>query len=73
MGNRGDIVVLIDLAVLLSPFCNWLRICAVELLLLSLCVEWLMSSMSSKCLPFNISFIFRNRKKSLEALALTSL
>jgi len=27
----------------------------------------LMSSMSSKCLPFNISFIFRNRKKSLGA------
>ena len=25
----------------------------------------LMSSMSSKCLPFNISFIFGNRKKSL--------
>jgi len=27
----------------------------------------LMSSMSLKCLPFNISFIFGNRKKSLEA------
>ena len=27
----------------------------------------LMSSMSPKCLHFNISFIFRNRKKSLEA------
>ena len=27
----------------------------------------LMSSMSSKCLPFNISFIFGNRKKSLGA------
>jgi len=27
----------------------------------------LMSSMSSKCLPFNISFIFGNRKKSLWA------
>jgi hypothetical protein len=26
-------------AVLFSPFCNWLRICVVELLLLSLCVE----------------------------------
>jgi hypothetical protein len=26
-----------------------------------------MSSMSSKCLPFSISFIFWNRKKSLEA------
>jgi hypothetical protein len=26
-----------------------------------------MSSMSSKCLPFNISFIFGNRKKSLGA------
>jgi len=27
----------------------------------------LISSMSSKCLPFNISFIFGNRKKSLGA------
>jgi len=27
----------------------------------------LMSSISSKCLPFDISFIFGNRKKSLEA------
>jgi len=27
----------------------------------------LMSSMSSKCLPFNIFFIFENRKKSLGA------
>jgi len=25
----------------------------------------LVSSMSSKCLPFNISFIFGNRKKSM--------
>ena len=28
-------------------------------------VLFLMSSMSSKCLPFNISFNFGNRKKSL--------
>jgi hypothetical protein len=27
----------------------------------------LMSSMTSKCLPFNISFVFGNRKKSLGA------
>jgi hypothetical protein len=27
----------------------------------------LMSSMSSKCLPFNVSFTFGNRKKSLGA------
>jgi len=27
----------------------------------------LMSSLSSKCLPFNISFIFGNRRKSLGA------
>jgi hypothetical protein len=30
-------------------------------------VLFLMSSVSSKCLPFNISFIFWNRKKSLGA------
>ena len=30
-------------------------------------VLFLMSSISSKCLPFNISFIFGNKKKSLGA------
>ena len=30
-------------------------------------VLFLMSSVSSKCLPFNISFIFGNRKKSVGA------
>jgi hypothetical protein len=32
-----------------------------------------MSSMSSKCLPFNISFIFGKRKKSLGARSFSSL
>ena len=40
-------------------FCGMIFRAAVVLLL--------MSSISSKCLPFNISFIFGNRKKSLGA------
>jgi hypothetical protein len=39
MGETGDIVVLRDPGCVVFPFCNWLRICAVELLLLSLYVE----------------------------------
>jgi hypothetical protein len=41
-----------------KQFCNWFY----ELALRAAVVLFLMSSMSSKCLPFNISFIFENRK-----------
>jgi len=47
----------------LKQFWNWFCGMAFRAALVLL----LMSSMSSKGLPFNISFIFRNREKSLGA------
>jgi len=41
----------------------WKRFCGMAFR--AAVVLLLMSSMSSKCLPFNISFIFGNRKKSV--------
>ena len=46
-----------------KQFSNWFCGLAFRAIVVLL----LMSSMSSKCLPFNISFIFGNRKKSLGA------
>jgi hypothetical protein len=61
-GDRVDIVVLRGPAVLLSPFCHWLRICAVEL-----CVEALNTALFRKTSGRNLGTLKQNDAQSLQS------